>query len=311
MTKPSPQIQVARPEDAQTWVQLAYPGDNAPSPDALDAEIKAFNAPPPDIDESRFIIWLDDKPVARASFNQLENVVELRDFMIADGYIADYGAAILQSIADVARTRGNLLTIEFYPPTYSRSFIGAGFKENTRTRMIKSLADYTPQPIELPDDITLRHPIFNDEAAVAEMVYNNYKGTADEEMVSSSRAQAAAIIRAMLHNDYNLLDPNGTYLAIDKSGSLVGDVILGDASSSPSDRQAWIMDVSIAQAFRGKGLGKALLLSAINAAKADDYPRIGLIVTIGSSNAQSLYRSLGFEDYGDIMHEAMMKLRTI
>ena len=135
MTKPAPQIRVARPQDAQVWAKLAFPAGNPPSPDVLNAGAKAFNAPPPDIDESRFIVWLDDKAIARTSFNQLENVVELRDFTIADGYIGEYDTAILQSITEAARPRGNLLTIDFYPPVYSRSFIGAGFKENRRTRM--------------------------------------------------------------------------------------------------------------------------------------------------------------------------------
>ena len=115
-------------------------------------------------------------------------------------------------------------------------------------------------------------------------------------MVSSSRAQAAAIIRAMFHNDYNLLDPNGSYLTVDTSGNLVGDVILGDASRSPDDRQAWVMDISIAPEYRGKGVGNALLLSTLNSARERGYPRIGLIVTIGNSNAQSLYRALGFRE---------------
>jgi GNAT superfamily N-acetyltransferase len=308
MTKPAPQILVARPQDAQVWAQLAFPAGTPSSPDVLNAEAKAFNAPPPDIDESRFIVWLDDNAIARASFNQLENVIELRDFMIADGYIGEYGTAILQGIVGLARPRGNMLTIDFYPPAYSRSFLGAGFKQNTRTRMMKSLAGYTPQTIKLPDCVTLRHPVFSDESAVAAMIYNNYIGTSDEEMVSSSRAQAAAIIHAMFHNDYNLLDPGGSYLAIDRSGSMVGDVILGDASRDPGDHQAWIMDISVAPAYRGKGLGKALILSAINAAKADDYPRIGLIVTIGNNSAQSLYRTLGFEEYGDTLYEAALKL---
>lgn len=308
MTKIAPQILLARPQDAQVWAQFAFPSGNPPSSDVLNAEAKAFNAPPPDIDESRFIVWLDDKAIARASFNQLENVVELRDLTIADGYIAEYGTDILRSIVGLARPRGNMLTIDFYPPAYSRSFLGAGFKQNTRTRMLKSLADYTPKTIKLPDGITLRRPVFSDEAAVAAMVYNNYKGTSDEEMVSSSRAQAAAIIRAMFHNDYNLLDPGGSYLATDHSGNLVGDVILGDASRDPGDRQTWIMDISVAPAYRRKGLGKALILSAMNAAKGGDYPRIGLIVTVGNKSAQSLYGSLGFEAYGDTLYEASLKL---
>lgn len=277
------------------WLPLGQPSPNPPA-----AQIPQ--------DSSRFTVWLDNIPIARGAFNQLDTVLELRDFTIADGYIAEYGTSILQAVVELARPRANILTIEFFPPAYSRSFLGAGFRQNTRTRMMKSLANYTPQPIKLPDGIKLRHPIFDDEPAISELAYNNYLGTSEEQMVSGSRAQAAAIIRAMFHNDYNLLNPAGSYLALDPSGNLIADVILGDASNDPTDRIAWIMDISIAQAHRGKGLGKALLLSAINAAHAHGYPRIGLIVTIGNTAAQSLYHSLGFEDYGDIMYEAVLRL---
>jgi ribosomal protein S18 acetylase RimI-like enzyme len=308
MKKSRPQLQIARPEDAQAWVRLAFPSVDTISPEMMNAEVGSFNAPPPDIDESRFIAWLDDKPIARASFQQLENVVELRDFTIEKDYITEYGTPILQSIAEEAARRGNVLTVDFYPPVYSRSFRGAEFKENVRTRMMKSLIDYTAQSVDVPDGITLRNPNSSDEAAVAEMIYHNYVGTADQEMVSSSRAQATSIIRAMFHNDYNLLDPGGSYLAVDAAGKLVGDVILGDAGRDPGEHIAWIMDVSVAPSHRGEGLGKALLVSAINASKRRAFPRIGLIVTIGNDTAHSLYRSLGFEDYGEVMHEAVLKL---
>jgi ribosomal protein S18 acetylase RimI-like enzyme len=112
----------------------------------------------------------------------------------------------------------------------------------------------------------------------------------------------------LFHNDYNLLDPSGSYLAVDGANKLVGDVLLGDAGRDPGEHIAWVMDISVAAAYRGKGLGKALLVSAINAAKGRAYPHIGLIVTTGNDTAHSLYRSLGFEDYGEVMHEAVLKL---
>jgi len=308
MSKPIPLLQVARPEDARTWVQLGYPTGNPLPPDSLQAQVNAFNAPPPDVDESRFVAWLGDTPIARALFVQLENVVELHDFTVADGFVTEYGATILRDIVEAARPRGNILTVDFYPPTYSGSFLGAGFKQNTRTRMIRSLADYTEQQIALPGGIALRRLVFGDEPAVAEMAYQNYMGTPDEEMVSAGRAQAAAIIRAMFHNDYNLFNPAGSYLAVDGSGKLIGDALLGDASQTPGEGLAWIMDVSVAPAYRGKGLGKALMLSAMNAAHRQGYLRIGLLVTIGNTRAQALYRSLGFEAYGDLLYEASIRL---
>ncbi len=298
LSSTSPNL-IAVYSDIQDWIPLGEPA----------SEIAPQEAQQPTEEGTRFTVWLGDTPVARGSFHQLDTVVELRDFFVADGYIANYGIATLQSIVKLASVRGDVLTIESYPPGYSRSFLGAGFKQNTRTRMVKSLANHSTQSIELPEGIRVRNPIFDDEYAVSGVVHNNYIGTADAEMVSSSRAQAAAIIHAMFHNDYNLLLPTGSYLAFDPSGNLIADVLLGDASRDATERQAWIMDISIAPHYRGKGLGKALLLMAINAAHAHSYPSIGLMVTIGSVRAQALYRSLGFEDFGDIMYEAILMLK--
>ncbi len=254
-----------------------------------------------------YISWLGDTALARVTLLQLDNVVDLRDFDIALGHVADHGGAVLQQIIAFCRERGNIITAT-YLSKHSNLFLNAYFKQNTRTRMIRSLADYQPQPIRLPAGITLRHPTLNDEAAITAMAYRNYQGTPDGEMVSSSRAQADALMQPIFANEYATLDLDCSFVAEDAVGSLICSNLLGDESKAEADRLAWVLDISAAPEWRGKGLGRALFASSLDAAKAKGYHRLGLMVTIGNYGAQTLYRSFGLKEYGPLMYEAILRL---
>ncbi len=264
-------------------------------------------SPAPLPPEGGYLAWLRDTPMARFSFQMLADVVELGYFYIGKEFQEEYGAAVMQQIVALARERGRLITTE-YPAIYSDLFIHAYFKQNTRTRMAMVLADRPPLFLRLPDGITLRPPTPADEVALAEMAYRNYAGTPDADMVSSSPQQAAAMMKAIFANDYATLDTACSFIAEDGSGVMVGSIMLGDESKSPLDTLVWVLDVSVAPQWRGKGLGRALFAAALTAAQPR-YQRIGLMVTIGNWAAQSLYRAFGFREYGPLMYEAILHLR--
>lgn len=57
-----------------------------------------------------------------------------------------------------------------------------------------------------------------------------------------------------------------------------------------------VHDVIIKSDYRGKGFGKALMKKIIDTAKERDYCKVTLEVREDNTNAQSLYKSLGFKD---------------
>jgi ribosomal protein S18 acetylase RimI-like enzyme len=279
-------LRVASPQDSAAWQKLGR--KHAPQ-------------------EGSYIAWLGDRPIARVTLRQHDNVIELRDFALASRQLAAHGAAALQQIITFCRERGNIITVE-YPQRYCALFLAAYFKQNTRTHMIMALADYQPQPLRLPVGITLRHPDLSDEQAITAMAYRNYQGTLDGDMVSSSRAQTTAMVRPIFVNEYAQLDTDCSFIAEDAHGELVGSNLLGDESKSAAERLAWVLDISIAPEWRGKGLGRALFASGLDAAKAKGYHRLGLMVTIGNHRAQALYRTFGLKEYGPLMYEAILHL---
>ena len=299
-------VSVARPEDARAWIELRQAAHGHPMPGDMASEIERFNSAPPSVANDRYIVRVGHEPVACVELHRLGNVVELRDVAIAREYLHIRGVEVVEEMSRWAMRQGSVLTAE-YPEAYGPLFVGAGFRQNTRTRMARSLANYQAQAVVVPQGVQLRRPRPEDEPAVAAMAYRNYADTPDADMVSSSPEQAASIIRAMFGGAYSRFMAECSCLAEDEGGSLVGSCLVGDVSRDDGERTAWVLDISVGPEWRGKGLGRAMLVNALNVAKRAGFERTGLMVTIGNSRAQALYQSLGLEEYGDIMYEGVLK----
>lgn len=63
-----------------------------------------------------------------------------------------------------------------------------------------------------------------------------------------------------------------------------------------------IHDIAVLPAFRGKGIGKALLTHIIEDARQRGFCKITLEVRHDNHSAQMLYKSLGFEDTDPAMY---------
>ncbi len=303
-------ISVASKQDASDWVRLSRMADGAPPPSPEEAQREAaeFKAALHREPETRLIARRGSEAVGLIELHPLGDAVELRRFYLLNGLKQDYGPALLARTVEEARRHGRVLTVESIAPSDSRMYLAAGFTVNTRTRMAMSLKGYRPMSVIPPEGLTLRPLMLADEPLFARMAYEHYKGTADEKMVSVSPGQAEALMRALFHNEYALLEPSASRIVLDEDGHPEGGIIVSCHTTDPADKLAWVLDISIVERWRGRGLGKALLYSAMNAAHDLGYGRIGLIVTLSNETAMRVYRSLGFETYGDTMYEGWIEL---
>lgn len=99
---------------------------------------------------------------------------------------------------------------------------------------------------------------------------------------------------------YGMVHAGADYLAIERHGELAGRLILDRAAKD------WcIVDIALAPALRGSGLGALLLKEVQAAAKEQGAERIVLHVEIGN-RARALYERLGFVETDDVgTHIAM------
>ena len=64
----------------------------------------------------------------------------------------------------------------------------------------------------------------------------------------------------------------------------------------PASGRAYVYDVEVDEAHRGRGHGRALMLLAERSALAAGRPLLGLHVFAGNTPAIGLYESLGYRD---------------
>ena len=81
-------------------------------------------------------------------------------------------------------------------------------------------------------------------------------------------------------------------LVLEQNGKMIGFLLGG---YTPIPRQAHILSFAILESFRGKGLGKDLLIHFLNQLKGQKFSSVKLEVNTNNQKAIELYESLQFK----------------
>lgn len=93
--------------------------------------------------------------------------------------------------------------------------------------------------------------------------------------------------------------------ALNETGMLVGIVAFVREGGIKTSHKANVSGMYVTPEYRGKGIGKALMLELIGRAKhRDGVEQINLAVISENGTAKKLYKSLGFEVFG-VEHNAL------
>jgi len=87
----------------------------------------------------------------------------------------------------------------------------------------------------------------------------------------------------------DLYDADLWFLALD------GDEIVGTCLCFPYEETGWIRQLAVAEPYRKRGLGSALLLHSFHAFKQRGYQKVGLAVESANLNAYRLYERVGMK----------------
>lgn len=123
---------------------------------------------------------------------------------------------------------------------------------------------------------------------------------ADPELVAALRflipqlSSSAGPIEASTLEDI-VANPNSTLLvAREGSGPILGSLVLV-TFKTPTAVRAWIEDVVVDEAARGKGVGERLVNAAIDRARLANAKSVDLTSRPNREAANRLYQRLGFE----------------
>ena len=92
------------------------------------------------------------------------------------------------------------------------------------------------------------------------------------------------------------------FIAEDASGAALGWGVVGGYRGEvfviPEERHyAYIFELFVVEAMRGKGIGRALIAACEEWAKTKDFKTILIGVLAGNTNAARLYRNAGYANY--------------
>jgi GNAT superfamily N-acetyltransferase len=151
----------------------------------------------------------------------------------------------------------------------------------------------------VPPEVNLR-PLRDDEFRDWDDAHRREYARGLVEHAQLSPAEAAAKVErdlaAVLPDG---LATKGVHVWVaEAEGQRVGTVFLGVRGAD-----AWLYDITIAEAERGRGYGRAAMLALEHEARALGFDRLALNVWGGNEVARGLYRSLGYAEDSVHMHK--------
>ncbi|MET7627535.1 GNAT family N-acetyltransferase, partial [Streptomyces albidoflavus] len=165
-----------------------------------------------------------------------------------------------------------------------------GWTEGGRN-MVKTLP---PTPPPLPAGVTAR-PMTEGEYAQWETASREAyaqewanRGLPEEQ----ARARSEASYRDNLPQ--GLATPGVSFGVVEADGAPAGHVWVSSGQAGPGVPGAYVFDIEVRPEFRGRGLGRALMLLAERAAFDTGDSLIGLHVFADNTPARRLYDSLGY-----------------
>ncbi|MGW7053722.1 N-acetyltransferase family protein [Streptomyces sp. NPDC054887] len=126
------------------------------------------------------------------------------------------------------------------------------------------------------------------------------RGWSEEAARAKSEADHAAALAE------GAATPDAYLGALERGGAVVGTLWLALRHPHPGQAGAYVFDVEVADAHRGQGLGRALLLLAERQALAAGLDRMGLNVYADNTPALRLYESLGYEPVTYHLHKPLL-----
>lgn len=206
-----------------------------------------------------------------------------------------YEEALLEGLlgeaqSDAANSRVECQTLFSTSPAVDERFASSGFRSTARHYLMRDLGQ-VPAPHSQP--LPIRAMRKDDLARAAEVVYRSHRGSLDAalNLTYGSLAHCRGFVETLaLRGGCGAFDAEASLVAESGRGEVEG-ILLASRLSSDAGH---VCQVSVLPEAQGRGLGVALMLSALNAFRGAGLRCASLSVTVGNARAYRLYERLGF-----------------
>ncbi len=203
----------------------------------------------------------------------------------------------LEASPDIDRIEAQLLLFDagVLPPAFSAPNYG-GRKLSVYPRLFleRTLGPAWPQAIAYPRELELCRWAAAYYTPAAELIHASYQGHVDADINDQYRTLAGSL--RFLHNIIRFpgcgtFDPDSSWLLRDRRNGALVAVLL---CSRVAPDTAHLTQLCVANAWRGRGLGKMLLAECMQRLPAARYSALTLTVSEANTEALGLYMRAGF-----------------
>lgn len=130
---------------------------------------------------------------------------------------------------------------------------------------------------------------------IAEMIYSTYENSIDQNILGyNDKNKVYHMIKEIIEGNISFFKflKDCSFIAF-RENNIIGVILLALINQNPL-----ILDFVVSKKFRGQGIGKRLLVKAIEASKKR-FNELILTVTVGNTKAEHLYKSIGFKQISD------------
>ena len=185
---------------------------------------------------------------------------------------------------------------------YRKCLEQAGLNKNSRKRMCCWL-DKAKRFDEEEHDYTFSPFLKEHVAQTAQISFDAHKVSKDYELYPDlTNLEKRTVLEERVYNGLygQLVQPAS--MVVWHQGELIASCMMIEVSCWGFEKVPWIFDIVVTPKKIGQGVGRILLKKALNACIDEDYPAVGLAVTLSNKYAIRLYHRLGFQDV-DIFYE--------
>jgi GNAT superfamily N-acetyltransferase len=214
---------------------------------------------------------------------------EISGFSMDPAYREEAAAALLKSM-DLLRAGGATSITAHFEDIYEAAFESLGFRRVFARMRMEAPTKRSAPPIS----VKLQPPEEDEVLGLTRFLMEVYEGHIEQQygIHTGPEAEWRGYVAGLFKGDSGQFMPDASHVALE-GDRIVGAILITHWMGMPL-----VAELGVAKDRRGRGLGRALLETAMGRLAGREEPRLALYVTLGNDPAIGLYRSIDFIQVG-------------
>jgi len=251
----------------------------------LQIHLDRYLALPPEEQRSHFSVKKDGRIIGTVRLGP----AEISGFSMDPTSREEAAAALLKSM-DLLRAGGATSITAHFEDIYESAFASLGFRRVFARMRMEAPTRRSAAPIS----VKLQPPEEDEVLGLTKFLMDVYEGHMEQQygIHTGPEEEWRGYVAGLFKGDSGQFMPDASHVALE-GDRIVGAILITHWMGMPL-----VAELGVAKDRRGRGLGRALLETAMGRLAGRDEPRLALYVTVGNDPALGLYRSMDFVQVG-------------